>query len=302
MKADGVRRLSPVHLHVPGRHALCRVAAVLAVLAAGSAPGTAQTRDNVGFKVIGAVIVWGADGPGNGALEPPVVKEFIIDTGSGTSALTSGDTDLIAGDANTVITGSLVPTFDAASGPATASTPFQISGASGGGGSTDSNGDGLLTPADTFDSFGVTEATDVGVNTLAASSSFYVASNVPFAIDAQAQFAGIYDLILLFSIRFEMNIVQSGTDSGMSFGSAAQYPHSGGGKGGVSTSVTRMNQLLSPRNVFTGNQRTAASRGSIAEQSVRFDVSYRIDNVSGYDLSIGTFDMTASVIYVVYVP
>ena len=62
--------------------------------------------------------------------------------------------------------------------------------------------------------------------------------------------------------------------------------------------------LRTPRNVFTGNQRTAAQPGTIADQSVRFDAEYSIAaaNLAGYDLSLGTFDFQVEVVYTVYVP
>ena len=49
------------------------------------------------------------------------------------------------------------------------------------------------------------------------------------------------------------------------------------------------------------NRRTAASPGSIADQSVRFDLDYRW-NTGNIDLSDGTFDVAADVVYTVYIP
>ena len=62
--------------------------------------------------------------------------------------------------------------------------------------------------------------------------------------------------------------------------------------------------MQTPRNMFTGNQRTALSAGSIADQSVRFDAEYSISagSLAGYDLSLGLFDFEVEVIYSVFVP
>ena len=66
----------------------------------------------------------------------------------------------------------------------------------------------------------------------------------------------------------------------------------------------RLWDLRTQRNVFTGNQRTAAGPGSLADQSVRFDAEYAISaaNLTGYDLSLGTFDFQVEVVYTVFVP
>ncbi|MEO0467202.1 MAG: hypothetical protein AAF216_11730 [Pseudomonadota bacterium] len=261
-----------------------------------SSTSHANVNDNPAFSVIGAVIVWSADDGGTA----PVVADFVIDTGAGTSAATSGDTDLIGGDTHTVVTGTLVSTLG---GPNSAGTmPFRIEDATNGNFVTDSNNDGIANASDSFSAFDVNADTSVAVDGTTSSSSFYVASNVPFSIDAQSQVSPGTSFIFLFITTLEMSVTLDG-DDGLDFGSAAQFPHSAGATGGMTPAATLWS-LFGGRNVFTGNQRTAASRGSISDQSVRFDLEYSIGagNLQGYDMSLGTFDFEADVTYTVYIP
>jgi len=101
----------------------------------------------------------------------------------------------------------------------------------------------------------------------------------------------------------ELSVTQNGTDAGITFGSQSQLPHSGGGQYGFSPERTLWS-LRTPQNIFTGDQRTAAGAGSIVDQSVRFDAEYTIQgaNLTGYDLSLGTFDFQVEVVYTVFVP
>jgi len=268
---------------------------------AGLFAGTchAAVIDQPHFKVLGTVIVWGADA----ASGAPIVSDFVIDTGNGGSGAASGDADLIAGDVHTVVTGSLTRTHDAVNA-ATGTMPFLIDGTGSGTINTDSNGDGILTEADAFSAFALTGAANERVNTTRTRSSFYVASNVPFAIDAQAQSpVGFNGAVVLAVTYLDVSVTQSGNDAGIAFGSAAQFPHSGGPTGGVASS-RRLSTLRVADRIFSGNQPTAASRGSITDQSVRFDLTYTINaaNLYGYDLSLGTFDFEVDMVYTVYVP
>lgn len=258
----------------------------------------AETVDRAHFAVDGMVIVWGADGASNA----PVVSDFIIDSGNGSSAASSGDTDLIATDAHTVVTGTLLSTQDGVAS-ATGGMPFVLTNTDRGTINTDTNGDGVVSGADSFTAFGLQNITDARVDAVRQYSSFYVASNVPFAIDAQAFTPSNFtEFILLLITRVQLSVTQNG-DDGLAFGSRAQLPHSGGAGSGFAPSL-RLWDLRFPRNMFTGDRRTAAAPGTIADQSVRFDAEYSISgaNLRGYDLSLGTFDFQVEVIYTVYVP
>ncbi|NBC19916.1 MAG: hypothetical protein GVY06_02530 [Alphaproteobacteria bacterium] len=276
-----------------------RYSRLILALAAGFAPmtSTAAINDRAGFEVIGAVVVWSADNGGSA----PTAVDFLIDTGSGTSAATSGDADLISGDAHTVVTGTLVSTSDGVNSAGT--MPFVLEDAPGGDFNTDTNGDGITNTSDSFTPFSIDTDTSAAVSATTSRSSFYVASNVPFSIDADTDFPSSgTNWIMMLITRLDMSVTLNG-DDGLAFGSAAQFPHSGGPTGGM-TSYPNLFTLLNGGNVFTGNQRTAASRGSLADQSVRFDLAYSIGagSLSGYDLSLGTYDFEVDVTYTVFIP
>ncbi|MEM9739431.1 MAG: hypothetical protein AAF829_06140 [Pseudomonadota bacterium] len=253
----------------------------------------ADIQDRPGFNVQGAVIVWSADEGGSA----PTVVDFIIDSASGTG----NDADLIAEDTHTVVTGTLLSTFDA---PNSAGTmPFRIEDTGGGDFVTDTNSDGITNADDSFSPLDLDQNTAARVDGTTSRSSFYVASNVPFSIDAQSQFGGPNtDLIFLFITSLNMEVTLSG-DDGLAFGSQAQFPHSAGPQGGV-TSFPNLFSLLFGQNIFTGNQRTAVGRGTLADQSVRFDLAYSVgaQSLQGYDLSLGTFDFEVEITYTVFIP
>ncbi|NBC20278.1 MAG: hypothetical protein GVY06_04405 [Alphaproteobacteria bacterium] len=266
-----------------------------ALAVATAAPAQASIVDNPHFKVLGLlglVIVWGADASDTA----PVVSDFVIDTGTGTTAAASGDADLISDDVHTVITGSLSPTPDSLSD----GSMLSVTDATSGGAFTDGGTTGQLDAADAFTAFGLDGTTDIAADGAEMESSFYVASNTAFAIDAEAS-ATTSDNFALTDVGFDMAVTQSG-DDGLAFGSAAQFPHSGGAGGGVSGSISTLDDLSTAANVFTGDQRTAASTGSIADQSVRFDVTYSLGGAAGYDLSMGAGEIEADVTYTVFVP
>jgi len=278
-----------------------RVRYSLAVLLCGSLiwpSAIAGQIDRPHFKVLGTVIVWGADSGG----AAPTVTDFVVDDSTG-----AGDSDLIAEDGFTVVTGTLLPSVDGSSLSAVASRVFNVRGSPNGNGDIDSNANGETDAGDTFDAFELDDDTRLGLRDSVSRTSFYVASNVAFNIDGQAvRVVGRNDNVLQ-KIYWDMSVTQSGT-SEVDFGAQSQLPHSGGPTGGVG-SFPNLFQMLSPRTVFTGDQRTAASAGSIAEQSVRFDVVYTLGNWQGYSLSTnhtnlaeGVYEVEAEVIYTVWVP
>lgn len=249
------------------------------------------------FNIDGIVIVWSADAAGNA----PVAVDFIIADGA------PDGTDIIAGDAFTVVTGSLVSTANNASSGA---FPFTVTGTPGGDFNTDTDGDGTLDGDDAFSAFALDA--DVGFANATPQTSFYVASNTAFNISAEITdvdlgpaFPG-FSAAVLNAVSLVMEVAPVGaerTDGGFSYGASAQPPHSGGEQAGFATPLT-LPTLLAPTTVFTGNQRTAATPGSIADQSVRFDLSYPITGgtVAGYDLSLGLLNFGVTVEYTVFVP
>lgn len=269
-----------------------RIFSGLVIAGAFALSAHADVSDRPAFQINGLVIVWSADTTGNA----PIASDFIINDSNG-----RGDSDLIAGDAHTVVTGSLVSTADQPN--AAGGIPFVLTNTSNGTFSTDTDGNGLVDGADGFSAFGLNPGSDAQVEAVKTYTSFYVASNTAFAIDADVDFTGFgLPLTLLNVTGVEMSVTQNG-DDGLAFGSAAQLPHTGGPAAGM-TGYNRLRDLLAGGNIFTGNQRTAATPGTIAEQSVRFDLVYSIGTnaLRGYDLSLGTFDFEVDVTYTVFIP
>lgn len=244
--------------------------------------------DRPHFNVDGVAIVWAADASGTA----PIVSDFIIDSGV-------ADTDLINGDVHTVITGSLAATDNAF--PDGTGATLRIQNSPGGGNQNTRQGDRFTSAADVLNPFRLNGATDVRTIRSDILTSFYVATNKAFNIDVVA--APVSDPADLNLIRVRMRMTQSGTDDGLAFGSAAQIPHSSNtNSSGVQwNGYRRLSTLTAGRDIFRGNRRTASSPGTIADQSVRFDLDYRW-NTGNIDLSDGTFDVEADVIYTVYIP
>ena len=253
------------------------------VMAFGSA-AQASVIDRPFFKVLGTVVVWSAtDNSGNA-----VVHDFILGT--------TGSPDLIAGDGNAVVTGTLVPLDQSTVGSA-----FDANG--------DGNLDNPLTVADSVDA-------QVGEYL----SSYHVASNTPFNIEAVAdQFVATgdfdesvggetpaaYDALHADNISLALAVSQTGTSGSVNFGSAAQLPYSNASTAfGAFETGTTLDNILTSSDVFAGDQRTASTAGTIAEQSVRFDATYNLQDNSGnaYDMSMGFGELQARVTYTVYVP
>ena len=272
----------------------CLLTAVLVAPAA-----SALHPDSARFKVLGVVIVWAADGADPTTANAPIASDFVIDSGSGGTAAGSGDADLIAGDVFTVVTGSLVPVSNGI--VSNTGTPMIIRRpTSGVNVNTDTNGDGLMTVDDAFGAFGIRNSTDTNTRRAEITSSFYVASNTAFFIDGQATPVNGTTAADLDDIRLTLSTTVAGND-GISFGTAAQSPHTAGASGGSRANGRRLSSMIAARSIFEGNQRTAAARGTIAAQSVRFDLLYRYRS-GNIDLSDGTFDAEAEVVYTVFIP
>lgn len=252
-----------------------------ALAALVGAPAQASIVDNPQFRVLGLVIVWGADASGTA----PIVSDFVINNVAG-----EGDADLIAGDVSAVVTGTLTPTADAV-----ASATSIVDGA----GNALQSSVGVLDATDSFSAFALDAGTDLEVGGLNQTSSFYVASNTNFNIDAVAT-ATTEVGFTLADIGYSLSVTQSG-DDGLAFGADAQFP-GGSATGGVDTSINTLALMDGVAPVFVGTQRTAATPGSIADQSVRFDATYTLGGAAGYDLSQGAGEVEANVVYTVFVP
>ncbi len=267
-----------------------RAIAVTAMLGLGAAlPSGGSVIDRPAIKIEGVVIVWAADS----ASVTPIASDFIIEDGG-------ASTDLIAGDVYTVLTGTLDALDETY--PLNAGATLRIRRIAGGPNQdTAANGDRLTDATDTFTAFRLRAATDVRTIRSEIESSFYVASNKAFSIDVTSSAVG--DPADLNLIRLRMRMTRTGSDDGLSFGSAAQFPHTGNtSASGVRWGgFRRLSTMTTGRNIYNGDRRTALLTGSIAAQSVRFDQTYRW-NTGNIDLSAGVFDVEAIAEYVVYIP
>lgn len=261
----------------------------LVASAAIATPANASIIDRPHFKVLGVVIVWAADDSTGGT---PIATDFIIDSDDGGN----NDADLIGGssvDGRTVVTGSLTATPDSTSTAGLGSIlDIEDSGGT-------SLGQANTNTAATFAAFDVSDAT-LTSDDLTYESSFYVASNTPFAIDAEASNLveeGDFDAE---DIGYSLDVTVSGTDgtgpNSLTFGGNAQSPGSG------FSAPPTLDALTTQTQVFNGTARTAASAGSIVSQSVRFDATYTLFSGAAYDLSQGAGEVKADVVYTVYVP
>lgn len=254
-----------------------------------AAPANGDTIDRFNLSVEGVVIVWGADGANN----TPIASDFIVENGG-------SNVDLISDDVFTLVTGTLDALDE--SFPDGAGATLRIRRIAGGGNqTTNTNGDRFTSAADSFSAFQLRANTDVRTLRSDILSSFYVASNTAFSIDATSSAVG--DPADLNLIRLRTRVTNSGTDDGLSFGTAAQFPHTGNSAtaGLQWTGYRRLSTMTTGRTMFNGNRRTAENAGSIADQSVRFDLDYRW-NTGNIDLADGTFDVEAEVEYTVYIP
>ncbi len=269
----------------------------------------ASVIDRPFFKVLGVVVVWGADGFADDttAGTAPIASDFVLLTNaSGTAGA-----DLIADDVYSVVTGSLDPINGAAQSIDATATIDPITGQPTGGVFSDANSDGLLDAGDTLTAFGVDADTDVDgslVNT--HKSSFYVASNAAFDIHASATNLtadGDFSSLGYGNISFDLAVDDAPADlNSLNIGAAAQDPSAGGTGVGTFASLDDIDGGFVK--VFDGGQRTAATRGSLAEQSVEFQATYALFDPTGaagdqgYDLSLGAGTISADVTYTVYVP
>lgn len=266
------------------RKLLLAGAALAASTAAVSAPANASIIDRPHFKVLGVVIVWAAN-DADGSV--PIATDFVIGDAS--------DTDLISQDGRTVVTGSLTPTADAASVASSGFDRMLLNGTELG------DGDGEISAADqdvnNFAPFSVAGATITG-DALTYDSSFYVASNTAFGINAEIQSSSVSGDFDLSDVGYAFTSTQSGND-GLAFGANARDV---GASGTFSAPATLDAFAAGPNQIFESTERTADSAGNLASQSVRFDAEYTLGAATGYDLSQGAGSVEAQLAYTVYVP
>lgn len=238
-----------------------------------SSVANASIIDQPVFKILGAVVVWG----GNAAGDAFEVNDFMVK--SGTTTL-----DLIAANVQPVITGQLT-SFPSGTG----SADLLLEGTS-----IDTDNNGVLDLDDSLAAFSPSSSL-TGLSSQ-QTSSFYVASNTAFTIQATATAA---DSTHLSKITRAMSVETSGAASGnLNFGSKSQLPNPN-----TTTAVTGdgvLTNLSTSPLVYTATRKTATAAGSIAEQSVRFTNTYGLAGNTG--LSAETGDITATITYTIAMP
>ncbi|MEM1146943.1 MAG: hypothetical protein AAGH49_04070 [Pseudomonadota bacterium] len=244
----------------------------------------ASTLDRPHFHVAPMVILWAADDSDGTA---PVVVDFIVEDASGV------DTDLIAANGRTLLTGSLTATPDAA-GAVQRGIEWVVR----------ASGEDLVTidtlsPA-AFSAFSLDDDPRTFARDSNHASAFFAASNTPFSIRAIASVLGSPVNFGLSDIDFESSISSNGIHGGLSYGTSTSNP-----------SITRLptGRPLSDftgegLDVFVASEATAAAPGSIAQQSVKFEVGYIFDtDLNGaFDLADGYGEIQAEFTYTAYVP
>ncbi|MEM6901084.1 MAG: hypothetical protein AAF583_15105 [Pseudomonadota bacterium] len=108
---------------------------------------------------------------------------------------------------------------------------------------------------------------------------FHVASNAAFQIDAQLADDASTITDEFGSMYLDL-IVELSSADGPDFGGSAQWPHTGGPRGGLLPAPVNLSQLEQPVTVFTANRKTAARRGGVPSQSVRFRPIVRSERVA----------------------
>lgn len=265
------------------------------------------------FQSLGTVILWGTNNFSEGNGDAPIVADFVLLNGVASGA--EGN-DLIGANLGTVATGSLTPLSrdaptiqDGISGPLI--NEF-ISGQTFGGELTDNSPTGLLNAADTLSPFGLDDATDIGSQANRHNASFYVASNTPFDINGELinpVATGDFSInFTLANITYDMAVTVAGDDS-IIFGTSAQDPSIGGiGPLPTLTTLADFGGGVGEIQVYDGGRRTAATPGTLAEQSVRFDLTYALDGdvneagIQPFDFSSGNGTISMFMVYTVFAP
>ena len=235
-------------------------AAVLASLGAVTT-ANADVKDNPKFEILPIIVVWGGNGAGTGTQ----VGDFLIGTAS---------VDLInSADVTPLITGTL-DTF----------APAGLAGITVDNVAADANSDGVL------DMTALASSTVRQTGATALQSSFYVASNIPFKVNAVAAPVSGTDLSL---INHAMNVDAGDATSAVDYGSSATAnvtePYAGTTLADISTSTDVL-----------AVGKTATASGTIAEQSVRITNTYSVGGASSTGgLEIDPGSLEAEVTYVV---
>lgn len=265
-----------------------------------SSPAYAAATDRPYFRAGPVVIIFGGSDFFENDFEAPVVSDFYLldDVASGAQG-----NDIIAGDVFTVN----FP-FDPIHGE-DAGWPFQITGQTFGGTYTSNPSFQVLDENDSYSAFGLDDDTNIDLlGNQVRFAWFFVTSNAPFDIFAQTNnliATGDFTGLDFSNIGYRL-VVRAPAST--SIGQDAQDPSLGGGGIvlGNSNAHTLGDMAGGPTKVFDGGRKTARASGTIASQAAGFASVYRLlgagINGNNYDLSMGTGNLSADVIYTIYAP
>lgn len=262
----------------------------------------ASVSDVAVFRALPMVVVWGAD---NFAENAPtanfVAADYILlNTVSG-----SAGADIITGNVFPIVTSSTFFTpaanliLTTNGGLISIVNPAALPAA--GGTLTDNATIGLLNAADSLTAFGVQATTAVNFPTTLR-RSFYVASNSSFDIFAQsgaATTSGDFSALTTADIQVTGMAITVAGNNGLAFGASAQTPFFAPGTGFIATPFG-LNTIAAATKIFDGGRRTAFSAGNLADQSVRFDITYTL--VGGYGFQRGFGHISVPVTYTIFTP
>ena len=273
-----------------------------------TAPALSAVVERPFFRAASVVIVFGAsDFEENGGIAP-VVYDFHVLDGSISGQVAP---DLIADDGRTInFNSSRYNPIQSGEG---SGWEYQINDPTFGGAFNSAGPHQTLDANDSYSAFGMDNTTDVDLlGGGARASRFYVASNVPFDIFAQASnltATGDFSTMNYANIRYRLRYQVSGGGGVNRWGQSAQDPApSGNGVtyGGTAGLFTLLGLAVAPIQVFQGEQRTARTNGSIMDHAVSFQSRYNLrgSTITGnnYDFSQGVGSIGADVTYTVYTP
>ena len=241
--------------------------AITASLGAGSV-ANADIVDNPTFQLLGAVVVWGGSDTGQA-----MVNDFVISDGTTT-------TDLIGDNVQPLITGTLT-NYDPTGIINTTDVDL------------DPDGNGILDA--TLSAFSPTGG-HLNNPTQVQTSSFYVASNTNFSINATV----IGTPANQAAIQRTLSVTLDDSGDLNSFGNNARLPYDPATDSPFLINDTTLD-AIDGQTVFAGTRGTADTFGTIAEQSVRFDHQYSLVE-SAANFNSGPQTYTAEVTYAIAIP
>ncbi len=274
-------------------------------LAVGSAH--ASVIDRPFFRADSIVIVFGAsDFAEDGGVAPVVYDFYLLNSASGNAGQDLIDADGVSINYNT---GRYNP-IQSGEG---SGWEYQINDATFGGEFNSVGPHQTLDANDSYNAFGLDEATDIDLlGGGGRASRFFVASNAAFDIFGEAsnlQTTGDFSSLDYTNIRYRLRTQRTGGGGATRWGQRAQDPSIGGSGvvlGQNGTLFTLDDLTGGPQKVFDGGQRTASNPGSIMQQAVSFQSRYNLRgagiNGNNYDFSQGIGAISADVTYTIYTP